>query len=69
MLAAKAMTLASSELLLFPPPPHRPNRPERRTRGLGASALDLIRSIRRTLALAADEPGTAWLPRISNYPY
>jgi hypothetical protein len=30
---------------------------------------NLIRTIREVLADAADEPTTAWLPRIHSYPY
>jgi hypothetical protein len=69
MFDARAAALATSDFAFFPLPPHRPSRSARRLEGGRGAAYSLIRAIRRELARATDEPGLAFLPRITNYPY
>lgn len=59
--------LTISDVAFVPQPPHRPSRPERRSGGNVITAL--IRSFRRELAHAADDPAAAWLPKLTRYPY
>jgi len=61
------IALSISDVAFVPQPPHRPPRPARRSGGSVVAAL--IRSFRRELAHAADEPAAAWLPKLSRYPY
>ena len=61
------IALSISDVAFVPQPPHRPSRPARRSGRSVVAAL--IRSFRRELAHAADEPAAAWLPKLSRYPY
>lgn len=66
-MTAGALTLSITDVAFFTPP-HRSDRPERRTTG-DHGILGAVRTLRRELAAAAeaaDEP----LPRITrSYPY
>ncbi len=68
MTTAGAFALSFSEVA-FPSPP--PIRPFRTPRGSGRKGIvaGLLRTIRRELSHAAEDSATAWLPRITNYPY
>ena len=68
VLGALALT-AATDVAFFSPPPHRSNRPARRSEGDGGVIRNLIRSIRRALADATEEPTDGWLPHIRDYPY
>lgn len=70
MLAAGALALALPDVAFSSPPPHRPQRPERRTRGGAAdTALKVVRAVRRGLAIATDG-SVPQLPRVSSrFPY
>ncbi|HEY8170962.1 MAG TPA: hypothetical protein VIH24_07685 [Candidatus Limnocylindria bacterium] len=68
MFAAAAITQAHAIDVTFAPP-HRSNRPARRNSGGAGLFARLTRPVRRTLATAADETVTPWVPRLSIYPY
>ncbi len=53
------VALTSADVAFFSPPPHRPGRPERRTRRQEGIALTLFRAFRRELALALSHPNTS----------
>jgi len=69
MVDPRAAVLATSDVAFFALPPNRPSRSTRRTDGGKGAAQRLIRAIGRELARATEEPGTAWLPRLTRYPY
>ena len=69
MLNARVHAPALADFASFAMPPNRPPRSERRSEGSRSVARRLIRSIRTSFSAAADEPGTAWLPRLNAYPY
>ena len=70
MVAAGALALALPDVAFSSPPPHRPQRPERRTRGGAAdTALKVVRAVRRGLTLAMDD-SVPRIPRVGNhYPF
>lgn len=53
------IALTSADVAFFTPPPHRPGRPERRTRGKEGIARTLVRAFRRELALVLSHPNTS----------
>lgn len=65
---ALTLALAMSDVASFSQPPNRPPRTERRTRAT-AAITSLLRAVRREIALAAQNPSSAPMPRITNYPY
>ena len=68
MLAAGALAFAV-DVAFFSPPPHRPERPERRTKGAVDTARNVIRAVRRELDLATDD-SVSRLPQVgARYPY
>jgi hypothetical protein len=69
MFDTRAGALVTSDFSFFAMPPKRTQRSTRRTDGEAGAARTLIRSIRRELTRATEEPGLNVLPRISNYPY
>jgi ethanolamine utilization microcompartment shell protein EutL len=69
MLNAAVYTPAVVDFASFAAPPHRPSRSNRSTDGSRNFVSKAIRAIRQSLSAAADEPSTAWLPRLSAYPY
>jgi len=56
MTALGTIALGSADVAFFSPPPHRPRRPERRTRG--RMARTLVRAFRKGLALGLDATDT-----------
>lgn len=52
MTALGTLALASGEAAFFTPPPHRPRRPDRRSKTGTAMTRSLIRAVRRGLAHA-----------------
>jgi hypothetical protein len=68
VLGALALS-AAADVAFFSPPPHRSTRPARRSEGDRGVIRNLIRSIRRALAEATEEPSDGWLPQFRDYPY
>jgi hypothetical protein len=62
-----ALAISPVDVAFFSPPPHRPERPERRTDGGRGIAHSFIRAFRRELARAVDA-GNGF-PESSRYPY
>ena len=58
MTALGTLALGSADVAFFSPPPHRPGRPERRTKGGTGVARTLIRAFRKGLARALDGAGS-----------
>ena len=69
MLNARVYTPALVDFASFAEPPRRPSRSDRSTEGSRNIVGTAIRAIRQSLAAAADEPSSAWLPRLTAYPY
>lgn len=70
MLAVGALALSWADVASFSPPPHRPRRPERRTKGSRGVVRVLIHALRRELARATTDPAPGSIPRLARrYPY
>jgi hypothetical protein len=69
MTALGTLALASVDVAFFSPPPHRPGRPERRTKGGTGVARSLIRAFRNELALALDDASKDAIRVSTRYPY
>jgi len=69
MTALGTLALASVDVAFFSPPPHRPGRPTRRSRGDKGVARSLIRAFRNELAHALDDAATDQIRVTTRYPY
>ena len=69
MTALGTLALASVDVAFFSPPPHRPGRPERRSKGGKGVARTLIRAFRRELARALDDADANRVRVTRGYPY
>jgi hypothetical protein len=69
MTALGALALTSADVAFFSPPPHRPGRPARRTRGGRRTARTLLRAFRHELALALDDSSRDPIRVSTRYPY
>lgn len=69
MTALGTLALGSADVAFFSPPPHRPGRPERRTKGGRSIARTLVRVIRHELATALDDGGRDPIRVSTRYPY
>lgn len=69
MTALGTLALTSADVAFFSPPPHRPGRPERRTKGGTSVARNLIRAFRHELALALDDEAYDPIRVSTRYPY
>lgn len=69
MTALGSIALTSADVAFFSPPPHRPGRPERRSKGGKGVARTLIRAFRRELARALDDADANRVRVTHGYPY
>jgi hypothetical protein len=69
MLNARVFTPALVDFASFATPPRRPSRSDRSAEESRNIVSTAIRAIRQSFVAAAEEPSTAWLPRLSAYPY
>lgn len=69
MTALGTLALTSADVAFFSPPPHRPGRPERRTKGGAGMARTLFRAFRNELAHALDEASRDAVRVSTRYPY
>jgi hypothetical protein len=69
MAALGSIALTSADVAFFSPPPHRPGRPERRSKGGTGVTRTLIRAFRRELARALDDAEANRVRVTRGYPY
>ncbi|HSK93011.1 MAG TPA: hypothetical protein VLA76_03005 [Candidatus Angelobacter sp.] len=69
MTALGTLALASGDVGFFSPPPHRPGRPERRTKAGAGIARSLVRALRHELAHALDDEARDPIRVTTRYPY
>lgn len=69
MTALGAIALSSPDVAFFSPPPHRPGRPERRSKGGPSVAGSILRAFRRELADALDAAEANRVRVTRGYPY
>lgn len=69
MTALGTLALASVDVAFFSPPPHRPGRPERRSKRGPGVARSLLRAFRNELALALRDAERDAVRVSTRYPY
>jgi hypothetical protein len=69
MTALGMIALVSADVAFFTPPPHRPGRPERRSKGGNGESRSLFRAFRRELARALDDADANRIRVTHSYPY
>lgn len=69
MTAIGTIALTSADVAFFSPPPHRPGRPDRRSKGGPSPTRSLVRAFRRELARALDDADANRIRVTHGYPY